>query len=169
MDLFNSVNRICSCLCLEIYLLPYLNSIVFFFPLQFSTDIVKIKKIFFTCVLDCYGGVTSTKTLMKQVFTLNISFSGLLWNNRVTESDGRLNEIRHTYLTNVGAHSSFYDLILFAKMAKLLLSLNQVIGYDKKTLRLSFRLLHLKLFVSYVHWFYNQNDAWISLFCETET
>ena len=65
---------------------------------------------------------------------LHILMSDQHWNNRVTESDERLNEIRHTYLTNLDAQIVHF-MILFVKMARLLLSLNQEIGYDQKTLR----------------------------------
>ena len=50
-----------------------------------------MKLFFITCVIDFYGGIN------KLISMLHILISGQHWNNRVTESDEELNEIRYTY------------------------------------------------------------------------
>ena len=65
---------------------------------------------------------------------LHISMSGQHWNNQVTESDEKLNEIRHTYEIYLEAQI-VHSMISIVILVKLLISLNQEIGYDKKTLR----------------------------------
>ena len=54
---------------------------------------------------------------------LHFLISGQHWNNRVTESDEKLNEIRHTSSTNFDAQIVHF-VILIANKAKLSLYLN---------------------------------------------
>ena len=59
---------------------------------------------------------------------LHIFISDQHWNNRITESDKNLNEIKQSCQTHFDAQMVHSE-ILIAKLAKLLLSINQEIGY----------------------------------------
>ena len=108
---------------------------------------------------------------------LHILISGQHWNNRVTESDEWLNEIRHTCKTNLDAQIVQF-IILFAKKKKatqytLLLLLGPSfksrdwIWQENATVEFSIVVLKI-IFVTCVHRFYIQNHTQPSLFCETE-
>ena len=102
-----------------------------FSPLIFCQNLSKSSNFYYPChrfLRRRYRGID------KLISMLHVLISGQHWNNWATESNEKLNEIQHTCWTNFQAHIVHF-VILIANKTKQLLSLNQEIGYYKKTLQ----------------------------------